>query len=185
MSKFADGDAQAAGEAPEGRLVTPSHPFGIFRKIEAGVAHVPRPPRVPVPAPARERPWSIGPGQSEGRAVRCDWKARPTTCGIREVLGQELVYVVVVTVLNARTDAAGPRGPQAVADPALAEGRNARRGPVRRIASVEGVREIEVLDLDRVACCGYPREDVCVAADGGEGVIVLDPAQHVRYTGCV
>jgi hypothetical protein len=65
---------------------------------------------------------------------------------------------VVVAVLNAGIDASGPRGPEAVTDPALAEGRHARRGrPVRRIASVQSVREIEVLHLDRVACGGYPR----------------------------
>ena len=38
------------------------------------------------------------------------------------VLSHELVYVVVVTVLNARADAPGPHSPEPVADPALAEG---------------------------------------------------------------
>src|SRR5215203_1944626 len=102
-----------------------------------------------------------------------------------EALGHELVNVVVVSVLDARAEAAGPRGPQAVSDPAFAEGGHARGRPVRGIACVEGVREIEVLYLDRVASGGYPREDVCVPAYGGEGGIVLDPAQHVRYTACV
>jgi hypothetical protein len=37
------------------------------------------------------------------------------------MLGYKLVYVVVVAVLDARVDAAGPRRPQAVADPALPE----------------------------------------------------------------
>jgi hypothetical protein len=41
--------------------------------------------------------------------------------------------------------------------------------------------EVEVLHLDRVATGGYARENVLVATDRGEGRIVLDPAQHVRY----
>src|SRR5215203_7554470 len=97
-------------------------------------------------------------------------------------LRHKLINVVVVTVLDTGTDASRPRGPQAVADPALAEGCHARGRPVRGIARVEGVREIEVLNLDRVASGGYPRENAFVPADGGEGRIVLDPAQHVRYT---
>ena len=57
-----------------------------------------------------------------------------------------------------------------------------RRRPIGGVAGVEGVGEIVVLDLYRLACGDYPREDVFVPADGGEGGIVLDPAQHVRYT---
>src|SRR5215203_3357348 len=97
-------------------------------------------------------------------------------------LRHKLINVVVVTVLDARADASGPRGPQAVADPALAEGRHPRGGTVRRITGVQSVREIVVLHLDRVPTGGYPRENIPVAADGGEGGVVLDPAQHVRYT---
>src|SRR5215204_4534269 len=100
-------------------------------------------------------------------------------------LRHKFIYVVVVTVLDAGADASGPRGPQAVADPALAEGGHPRGRPVRGIARVQSVCEIEVLNLDRIACGGYPREDVFVPADGGEGRIVLDAAQHVRYTGGV
>jgi hypothetical protein len=100
-------------------------------------------------------------------------------------LSHELVNVVVVTVLDAGADTTGPRGPQAVADPALAEGGHPGGRAVRRIAGVEGVGEIVVLDLDRVPSGGYPRENVPVAADGGEGSVVLDAAQHVRYTGGV
>src|SRR5215203_5540707 len=98
------------------------------------------------------------------------------------MLGHKLVYVVVVTVLDARADASGPRGPAAEADPALAEGGHPSGRAIRGIARVEGVREIEVLDLDCVATGGYPREDVIMSTHGGEGRIVLDPAQHVRYT---
>src|SRR5215217_5585096 len=53
------------------------------------------------------------------------------------------------------------------------------------MASVEGVSEVGVLHLDRIAAGGYPCEHVPVAAHGGEGGVVLDAAQHVRYTGCV
>ena len=53
-------------------------------------------------------------------------------------LSHHLVYVVVVAILDAGADASGPLGPQAVADPALAEGRYARRGrPVRGIVGVQ------------------------------------------------
>jgi hypothetical protein len=53
---------------------------------------------------------------------------------VEEGLRHHLVYVVVVTVLDAGADASGPRGPQAVADPALAEGGHACGGTVQGIA---------------------------------------------------
>ena len=49
-------------------------------------------------------------------------------------LRHHLVYVVVVAVLDAGADASCLRGPQAVADPALAEGCHARGRPVRGIS---------------------------------------------------
>src|SRR5829696_8325013 len=101
------------------------------------------------------------------------------------MLGHQLVYVVVVTVLDAGADAPGLRGPATVANPALTERCHPSRRPVRGISGVEGISEIEVLDLDRVACGGYPRENILVPTDGCEGGIILDPAQHVRYTGDV
>jgi hypothetical protein len=42
-----------------------------------------------------------------------------------------------------------------------------------------------VLHLDRVAARGYPREEVPMLAHGGKLGVVLDAAQHVRYTGGV
>ena len=50
-------------------------------------------------------------------APKDDGKARPTIPGTRRALGHELVYVVVVAVLDAGADAAGPRGPQATGSP--------------------------------------------------------------------
>ena len=67
--------------------------------------------------------------------------------GIRWVLGHELVYVVVVAVLDARADTSSLRGPQAVADPTLAEGCYPSGRPVGGIAGVERVRIIVVLDV--------------------------------------
>ena len=93
------------------------------------------------------------------------------------MLGHNFIYVVVVTVLDAGADAPGPRGPEAVADPALAEGGHACGRPVRGIAGVESIGEIVVVHLDRVAAGGYPREKIPVSADGREGRVVLDPAQ--------
>src|SRR5215211_5830750 len=101
------------------------------------------------------------------------------------MLGHEFIYVVVVAVLDAGADASAPRGPQAVADPALPEGRHASGRAGGGIACVEGVGEIEVLNLDGVAASGYPREKVLVLTDGGEGSVVLVPAKHVRYAGGV
>jgi DNA-binding Xre family transcriptional regulator len=66
---------------------------------------------------------------------------------VEEGLRHKLVYVVVVAVLDARADASGPQSPHPIADPALAEGGNTRRGrAVRAISGVECVREIEVLN---------------------------------------
>ncbi len=42
-----------------------------------------------------------------------------------EALRHQLLYVVVVAVLDARAHPSRPRGPQAVADPALTEGSHA------------------------------------------------------------
>src|SRR5215217_7879688 len=98
------------------------------------------------------------------------------------MLGHHLVNVVVIAVLDARADPSGPRGPETVADPALAEGRHTRGRSVGGISGVQSVREIVVLDFDRVAAGGYPREKILVPTHQGEGGIVLDPAQHVRYT---
>jgi hypothetical protein len=131
----------------------------------------------------------LGAARNVGAAVgeRVGSSAAVTTCGTplrsgHVALCHELVNVVVVAVLDARADASGPHGPQAVADPALAEGGPARGRPVRGMAGVECVREVVVLHLDRIATGGYPREHVPMLTDGGEGGVNLDPAQHVRYT---
>src|SRR5215207_6442150 len=84
-------------------------------------------------------------------------------------LRHKLVDVVVVAILDAGVDTATPGSPEAVADPALAEGGHARGRPVRGIAGVEGVSEVEVLNLDGVAASSYPCEYVLVLADGGKG----------------
>ena len=74
---------------------------------------------------------------------------------------------MVVAVLDTGADSSRPRSPQTVTDPAFTEGSHAGGGrPVGGIACVEGVREIVVLNLDRVSCGGYPREKIPVPADG-------------------
>jgi hypothetical protein len=114
-------------------------------------------------------------------ACRCAPRRSPLSWQRRS--RQELVNVMVVAILDAGVDTAGPRGPEAIADPALAEGGHARRGrPVGGIAGIESIGEIRVLNLDRVAASGYRCEYVLVLTDGCEGGIILDPAQHVRYT---
>ncbi len=84
---------------------------------------------------------------------------------------------MVVAVLDARTQSTRPRGPHTVSDPALTEGRNPSS------TALERVREVEVLHLYRIPTSSYARKYVLVLADGGEGRVILDPAQHVRYTG--
>jgi len=45
--------------------------------------------------------------------------------------------------------------------------------------------KIFVVQTNRMLTCCYGINDVLVLRDGGKGCIILDPAQHVRYTGCV
>jgi hypothetical protein len=83
------------------------------------------------PPPMRELvAATVGRRKANG-AVVC---ALPRSPDHESKLSHKLVNVVVVAVLDAGADASGPHGPQAVADPALAEGCHARGGPVRRIA---------------------------------------------------
>jgi hypothetical protein len=49
---------------------------------------------------------------------------------------------------------------------------------------IQAVAEIEVLHLDPMLTGRHASRDVLMLADGSKGRIVLDPAQHVRYTGC-
>src|SRR5919112_4033059 len=57
-------------------------------------------------------------------------------------LRHKLVNVVVVAILDAGVDTASPRGPQAIADPALAKRCHTRGRPVGGMASVESVSEL-------------------------------------------
>jgi hypothetical protein len=66
---------------------------------------------------------------------------------IFEELSHKLINVVVVTVLDARADAPGPCGPQAVAEPTFAEGGHPSGRPVGGISCVEGAGEFGVLEI--------------------------------------
>src|SRR5215212_5670978 len=50
---------------------------------------------------------------------------------------------------------------------------------------IKAVSEVEILNLYPMLTRRYAIDDVLVLANGGEGRVVLDPAQHVRYTGGV
>jgi hypothetical protein len=122
-----------------------------------------KPPPAQFPSIARKPPTHHA--QCRTRAPRCIASRdapRRNPLSWRPRSRQELVNVVLVAILDAGVDTASPRGPQAVADPALAEGCHARCRPVGGIASVQSVREVEVLNLDRVAASGYPvRKSPC------------------------
>ena len=78
--------------------------------------------RDPPPAIRELVAATVGRRKANG-AVAC---ALPRSPDHELTLGHHLVYVVVVAVLDARADPSGSRRPAAVADPALAEGGNAR-----------------------------------------------------------
>ena len=53
------------------------------------------------------------------------------------------------------------------------------------IRGVEAVAEVMIFDLDHVPTGLDSGRQLLMLAYGGKGGIILDPAQHVRYTGCV
>jgi hypothetical protein len=142
-------DAEEPGPAPVGEL---AHSFRIPGILSMGVAHVLRLPRVRAPAPwAGSLPSRHARMASEGFTGRSKWlcphaatpckdlgakrrpragldgEARPTVCGIREALGHQLVYVVVVTVVQAR-DLALLHAGGVMASPRKPRRRRHRRG---------------------------------------------------------
>src|SRR5215213_6612385 len=47
---------------------------------------------------------------------------------------------------------------------------------------IDAIAEVEVLYLYPMLACHNSSNDVLVLTNGGEGRIILDPAQHVGYT---
>jgi hypothetical protein len=110
---------------------------------------------------------------------------RHTICPVRSIrymrLGQKLIDVVVVAVVYAVDvgKPAVPACPLTVAYPPLGEARHPTTIEIQTIA------EVEVLYLYLMLTRYDGSNDVLMLTNGGKGGIVLDPAQHVRYTGCV
>src|SRR5215217_1565048 len=113
------------------------------------------------------------------------WGRCPTICPVCSErylrLGHKFVDVVVVSVVNAVdvVEPSVPTRPLPIANPSLGEGR------YPDTIGVQAVAEIEVLHLHPMLAGHHAIGDVLMFANGGEGRIVLDPAQHVRYTGGV
>jgi hypothetical protein len=76
-------------------------------------------------------------------------------------------------------DVSAPTSPLTIADPTLSEANHPAT------IGIDAVTEVEVLYLYLMLARYDGSNDVLMLADGGEGGIVLDPAQHVRYTGDV
>src|SRR5215208_2130977 len=72
-----------------------------------------------------------------------------------------------------------PACPLTIADPTLGEANHPAT------IGIDAIAEVKVLYLYLMLARHNGSNDVLVLADGGEGRIVLDPAQHVRYTGGV
>src|SRR5215211_582979 len=69
-----------------------------------------------------------------------------------------------------------PACPLPIADPTLSE------ADYPSTVGVHAVAEVEVLHLYLMLTSHNSSNDVLVLADGSEGRVILDPAQHVRYT---
>src|SRR5829696_3944324 len=96
-------------------------------------------------------------------------------------LRHKLIDVVVITVVNA-VDVSKPTAPACplpIAYTPLGEARHPTT------IDKQPVAEGEILYLYLMLTGRHASNDVLVLTDGGKGRIVLDPAQHVRYTGGV
>src|SRR5215207_2096222 len=96
-------------------------------------------------------------------------------------LGHEFVYVVVVAVVQAMdvVEPAVPACPLPIAYPTLGE----RCHP--NTISIQTITEVEILYFDLMLTGCHGSTEILVLTNGDKGGIVLDPAQHVRYTGGV
>src|SRR5215211_6497136 len=72
-----------------------------------------------------------------------------------------------------------PACPLTIADPSLGEANHPAT------IGIDAIAEVEVLYLHLMLARYDGSNDVPMLTDGGKGGIVLDPAQHVRYTSCV
>src|SRR5215218_6908345 len=69
-----------------------------------------------------------------------------------------------------------PTCPLPIADPPLSEANHPAT------IGIDAIAEVEVLYLYLMLASHNSSNNILVLADGGEGRIILDPAQHVRYT---
>jgi hypothetical protein len=97
------------------------------------------------------------------------------------VLGHKLIDVVVEAVVYAVDvgEPTVPACPLTINYPTLSERRHFYTIGMQTLA------EVEVLYLYLMLACCHASTDILVLTDGAKGGIVLDPAQHVRYTGDV
>jgi hypothetical protein len=87
----------------------------------------------------------------------------------------KLVDIVVEAVLYAM-DVSAPTSPLPIADTTLSEADHPAT------IGIDAIAEVEVFYLYLMLASHNGIYDVLMLADGGEGGIILDPAQHVGYT---
>src|SRR5215207_1121849 len=92
------------------------------------------------------------------------------------MLGQQLVYIVVIPIVQAGGESASPHGPLTIAHTPISKGR------YPNTVRIQTVAEVEVLDFHRVRTSSNASNQVLVLAVGGKRRLILDPAKHVRYT---
>src|SRR5215213_8265602 len=88
---------------------------------------------------------------------------------------------MVEAVVNA-VDVSKPSAPACplpIADPTLSEANHPAT------IGIDAIAEVEVLYLYLLLARYDGSNDVLMLTDGSNGAVILDPAQHVRYTGCV
>src|SRR5215208_1422746 len=93
----------------------------------------------------------------------------------------KFVHVMVEAVVNA-VDVSKPTAPAcplSITHPTLSEANHPAT------IGIDAIAEVEVLYLYLMLARYDGSNDVLVLTDWGKGRIILDPAQHVRYTGGV
>jgi len=93
-------------------------------------------------------------------------------------LGYKLVYVVVEAVVYA-VDVSAPTSPLPITYASLSEANHPAS------IGIDAIAEVEVLYLYLMLARYDGSNDILMLTDGSNGAVILDAAQHVRYTGCV
>jgi hypothetical protein len=85
----------------------------------------------------------------------------------------------VVEAVVYAVDVSAPTSPLTIAYPTLSEANHPAT------IGIDAIAEVEVLYLYLMLARYDGSNDVLMLTYGSNGAVILDPAQHVRYTGCV